>query len=245
MSQPRPIAATRDTILEERVYIILGGLFIAFLVACNLMFQKFFVWEPFGLYRFELSVGILPYPFTFLVTDLISEIYGRRRANQVVVAGLVASFFVMGFVTISQWAPATAWSPVDNEMFATVFGLTGAAVFASMAAYLTAQFIDIRIFHFWKRLTKGKHLWLRNNGSTVVSQIVDTAVVIGLLCYFNVLQWEQFWGLFVNGFLFKVLVAFFDTPFFYLGTYGLRALFNLEEGEELHGHDLSPERTTP
>ena len=77
------------------------------------------------------------------------------------------------FITfIAQLVPATHWSPVNDEVFTNVFGLYGPAVFASMTAYLTAQFIDIRIFHFWKKLTKGKHLWLRNNGSTIFSQLV-------------------------------------------------------------------------
>jgi queuosine precursor transporter len=203
---------------RERLYIVLAGIFIASLVACNLIFQKFFHWEPFGLYRFEISVGILPYPVTFLVTDIISELYGRRRANLVVVAGFFASLFVMGVILLAEAVPATAWSPVDDEQFHKVFGLFGPAIFASMLAYLAAQFVDIRVFHFWKRLTRGRHLWLRNNGSTMVSQLVDTSAVVGLLCLAGVIDWERFAGLVANGFLFKVLVALADTPLFYLAV---------------------------
>ena len=200
---------------KSRLYLILAGIFIASLVCSNLIFQKFFTWTPFGLYTFEISVGILPYPITFLVTDLLSELYGKKKADQVVIAGLVASVFVMGVILLSDALPQTKWSPIDSETFNRVFGLFGPAVFASMVAYLTAQFIDIRMFHFWKRLTKGKHLWLRNNASTIVSQLVDTASVLTLMCLFNVIAWERFLSLLENGFLFKVLVALFDTPVIY------------------------------
>ncbi|MFQ6611217.1 MAG: queuosine precursor transporter, partial [Fidelibacterota bacterium] len=125
------------------------------------------------------------------------------------------------------------WSPVGNEVFHKVFGLFGPAVFASMMAYLTAQFIDIRIFHFWKRLTNGRHLWLRNNGSTIFSQLVDTSAVILLLCTFGVIDWSKFASLLANGFLFKVIVAMLDTPLFYICAFALRKHFRLEIGEEL------------
>lgn len=220
----------------ERLYLVLAAVFIASLVASNLIFQKFFTWTPLGLYTFEVSVGILPYPVTFLVTDVVSEVYGRRRADQVVLAGLAASVFVMGMVLLAQAAPATSWSPVRDETFTHVFGLFGPAVFASMAAYLTAQFIDIRLFHFWKRLTRGRHLWLRNNASTIVSQLVDTATVLVLLCATGVIEWARFPGLLENGFLFKVLVALLDTPLFYLAVILLRRRYGLGVGEEIHGH---------
>jgi len=207
---------------RNRLYIILGGIFVASLITSNLIFQKFFTWTPLGIYTFELSVGILPYPITFLVTDLISELYGKKKADQIVISGLVASVFVMGVVLVANAMPQTVWSPVNNETFHKVFGLFGPAVFASMAAYLAAQFIDIRIFHFWKRLTNGKHLWLRNNGSTIISQFVDTAAVLLLLCITGVIEWSRFPGLLENGFIFKVMVAFLDTPLFYLGVWYLK-----------------------
>ena len=200
---------------KSRLYLILAGIFIASLVSSNLIFQKFFTWTPFGLYTFEISVGILPYPITFLVTDLLSELYGKKKANQVVIAGLVASVFVMGIILLANALPQKDGSPVDSETFNRVFGLYGPAVFASMVAYLTAQFIDIRMFHFWKRLTKGKHLWLRNNASTIISQLVDTASVLFLLCLVEVFSWHEFFPLFKMGFIFKVLVALFDTPVIY------------------------------
>ncbi len=228
----------KDRLVAQRVYMFLGALFITSLVVSNLIFQKFFYWYPFdievfGSKLFEVSVGILPYPITFLITDLISEIYGKKRANQVVVAGIFASFFSLLIVFVANAVPATAWSPVGNEMFSTVFGNTILAVFASMMAYLFAQFVDIQIYHFWKQLTKGKHLWLRNNFSTFLSQFVDTFTVVGLLCLFNIIAWDKFLGLLISGFLFKVLIAACDTPFLYLGVYLFRKRFKLKVNEEI------------
>ena len=221
----------------EKLYIVLSAIFIASLVSCNLIFQKFFqieLWIPFyGNYIFEQSVGLLAYPITFLVTDIISEIYGQNKANQVVTAGLFASIFMLLVVTVADFIPMAPWSPVDSITFSKVFGLSGAAVLASMLAYLIAQYIDIRIFHFWKKLTNGKHLWLRNNASTIFSQFVDTFSVLFLLCSFDVIAWDRFSILLLNGFLFKVFFAAFDTPIIYALTYAIRKKLKLDFGEEV------------
>ena len=223
----------KDKQLADSIYLILAALFIASLVASNLIFQKFFYWEPFGLYRFEISVGILPYPITFLITDILSEIYGNKKANQVVIAGIFASFFSMIIILIADFAPAIENSPINNKIFHQVFGLSPLAVFASMIAYLFAQFIDIRIFHFWKNITKGKHLWLRNNFSTFASQFIDTFTVLLLLCSFNILPWHIFTTLLISGFLFKVIIAVLDTPILYGVVFLFRKRFNLKVGEEI------------
>ncbi len=228
----------KDKLLAQRIYLLLGALFITSLVVSNLIFQKFFYWYPvdieiFGSKLFEISVGILPYPITFLITDLISEIYGKKRANDVVVVGIFASLFSLLIIYTGSQVPATSWSYVDDEMFNTVFGNSAIAVFASMLTYLFAQFVDIQIYHFWKRLTKGKHLWLRNNFSTWFSQFVDTFTIVFLLCSFGIIDWANFKGLLVSGFLFKVIVAALDTPFLYLGVYLFRNRFKLKVNEEI------------
>ena len=220
------------------IYQYLGALFITSLVVCNLIFQKFFAWKPFKLIifgeeLFEISVGLLPYPITFLITDIVSEVYGKKRANAMVKAGLFASLFSLLIIYLGKSVSATPWSPVNNDTYNLVFGNSVIAVFASMLAYLFAQFIDIHIYHFWKRLTHGKHLWLRNNCSTFTSQLVDTLTILLLLCSADIIAWERFWGLLISGFLFKVFIAMIDTPFLYLGTYFIRKRFNLKFGEEL------------
>lgn len=224
---------TKDRQLAATIYMILATLFITSLVVSNLIFQKFFYWNPFGLFRFEISVGILPYPITFLITDIISEIYGKKKATQVVVTGIFASFFSVLIVFIANYTSATAWSPVDNVLYTKVFGLSPVAVMSSMMAYLFAQFIDIKIFHFWKEKTKGKHLWLRNNFSTFSSQFIDTFTVVLLLTLFDVLSWDVFGSLLLSGFLFKIIVAAFDTPLLYAVVFFFRKRFNLRVGEEI------------
>ena len=131
-------------------------------------------------------------------------------------------------VVVSTVAPATSWSPIGDATFKKVFGFTFIAVGASLAAYLLAQFLDVQIFHFWKNLTKGKHLWLRNNFSTFASQLADTATVLLLLCSFGVIEWKLFWVLLGNGYLFKVLFALFDTPVIYATVYFMRKHFGLD-----------------
>ena len=225
------------------LYVILGGMFIATLVGSNLIFQKFFWWQPFNFlgidYTFEISVGIIAYPITFLVTDLISELFGQKMANKIVVAGIISALFIYLLVSVATMAPHTEWSPVKSDMFNTVFGLTGPAVFASMCAYLIAQFIDIKLFHFWKKLTQGKKLWLRNNLSTIPSQLIDTAVVLLLLCVFQKIEWMRFTDLLINGFLYKVMFAIIDTPILYLVVYIARSHFKLSPGEEINLGSLS------
>lgn len=229
----------KDRKIAQQIYLYLGALFITSLVVSNLIFQKFFYWNPFGEFTifgvslFEVSVGILPYPITFLITDLISEIYGRKMANQIVTAGIFASFFSMGIILMAEVAPAIPSSPINDELFTQVFALSPIAVLASMIAYLFAQYVDVAIYHFWKKLTKGKYLWLRNNFSTFLSQFLDTVTVVGLLCIFKVLPWDLFFGLVVSGFIFKIFIAFIDTPFLYFFVYIMRRRFNLKPNEEL------------
>lgn len=229
----------KDRKLAYRIYLYLGALFITSLVVSNLIFQKFFFWNPFGEFTvfgvslFEVSVGILPYPITFLITDLISEIYGRKMANQIVTAGIFASFFSMAIILVADIAPAIASSPINDETFTQVFALSPIAVLASMIAYLFAQYVDVAIYHFWKKLTDGKYLWLRNNFSTFLSQFLDTLTVVGLLCLFKVLPWNLFFGLVVSGFIFKIFIAFIDTPFLYFFVYIMRRRFGLKQNQEL------------
>lgn len=231
--------SSADQRTAYRIYLYLAALFITSLVVSNLIFQKFFYWKPFGDVTllgaplFEISVGILPYPITFLITDLISEIYGRKKANQVVTAGIFASFFSMGIVLLANTVPSIPGSPVDDILFSRVFALSPIAVLASMIAYLFAQYVDIAIYHFWKRVTDGKYLWLRNNFSTFSSQIIDTTTVVGLLCVFGVLPWSMFSGLVISGVIFKIAIAFLDTPFLYFFVHLFRRRFNLKRNEEI------------
>ena len=198
---------------KEQFYIFLSAIFIASLVTCNLIANKF-VTVDLGFKVFIVSAGILPYPLTFLVTDLISELYGQKKANLIVFSGFVASMFVLLFLWLGGQFNAIPSSIVNDDIYNSVFQNAWRIIAASMIAYLFAQFIDVRIFHFWKRLTNGKHLWLRNNGSTIASQLVDTTLVIMIL-FVGVWESDQIISAIIDGWLFKMLMAAIDTPIIY------------------------------
>ena len=198
---------------KEQFYIFLSAIFIASLVTCNLIANKF-VTVDLGFKVFIVSAGILPYPLTFLVTDLISELYGQKKANLVVFSGFVASMFVLLFLWLGGQFNAIPSSIVNDDIYNLVFQNAWRVIAASMIAYLFAQFIDVRIFHFWKKLTNGKHLWLRNNGSTIASQLVDTTLVIMVL-FVGVWESDQIISAIIDGWLFKMLMAAIDTPIIY------------------------------
>ena len=214
---------------KDQFYIILSGIFIASLVTCNLIANKF-VTVDLGFKVFIVSAGILPYPLTFLVTDLISELYGQRKANLVVFSGFVASMFVLLFLWLGSQFEAIPSSNVNDLTYNSVFQNAWRLIAASMVAYLFAQFIDVRIFHFWKKLTNGKHLWLRNNGSTIASQLVDTTLVICIL-FVGVWEVDQIKSAIIDGWLFKMLMAFIDTPIIYGAIYLLKGKIDIAEAE--------------
>ena len=210
---------------KDRFYIILLGVFIASLVTCNLIANKF-VTVNLGFKVFIVSAGILPYPLTFLVTDLISEIYGQKKANLVVFSGFVASIFVLSFLWLGARFNSIPNSIVDDSTYNAVFQNAWRLITASMIAYLFAQFIDVRIFHFWKKLTNGKHLWLRNNGSTIASQLIDTTLVISIL-FVGVWDTDQILSAIIDGWIFKMLMALLDTPIIYVVIYLLKGKIDI------------------
>ena len=215
---------------KDRFYIILAGIFIASLVTCNLIANKF-VTVNLGFKVFIVSAGILPYPLTFLVTDLISEIYGQKKANLVVFSGFVASIFVLSFLWLGAQFNSIPNSIVDDFTYNAVFQNAWRLITASMIAYLIAQFIDVRVFHFWKKLTNGKHLWLRNNGSTIASQLIDTTLVISIL-FVGVWDTNQILSAIIDGWIFKMLMAFLDTPIIYAVIYFLKGKIDIAPYQE-------------
>jgi hypothetical protein len=215
---------------KDRFYILLAGIFIASLVTCNLIANKF-VTVNLGFKVFIVSAGILPYPLTFLVTDLISEIYGQKKANLVVFSGFVASIFVLLFLWLGAQFNSIPNSIVDDFTYNAVFQNAWRLITASMVAYLFAQFIDVRVFHFWKKLTNGKHLWLRNNGSTIASQLIDTTLVISIL-FVGVWDTNQILSAIIDGWIFKMLIALLDTPIIYVVIYLLKGKIDIAPYQE-------------
>lgn len=235
---------------RERVFLIFAGLFLGSLTMLNILGVTRFVNLAFFIegseawkYKVAVAVGVLPYPITFLCTDFISELYGRRRANMVVWTGLMLNIWVVLILWIGGAWPG--FEPPGQEktgVFFEVRRLAFGAVAASMLAYLAAQFIDVYVFHFWKRLTRGRHLWLRNNGSTLISQLVDTSAVILITHFYaGALPVEEGRALapqllaFIGaGYVFKVLVAMLDTIPFYLGARWLTRYLRLPPAHAPH-----------
>ena len=229
---------------KEIIFLVLSGLFLGSLTLLNVLGTSKFIDYSFSFIGFDIpfviAIGVLPYPITFLCTDLISELYGQKRANWVVWMGLGLNFWVLFFVWLAgvldppelliNGLPEItvnkneAIVPSDYAFY-QIRKLTIGATIASMIAYLSAQFVDVRIFHFLKKKTGDKKLWLRNNVSTIISQLIDSIAVI-LITHFLVDGLPQLANgelthsliyFILSGYLFKLLIALLDTlPFYYL-----------------------------
>lgn len=166
--------------------------------------------------NFELSSGALFYPFTFLITDLITEIFSKDKASFCVKLGLSLNIFAALTIAFMNYLPATSWSKLDNVLFHQVFGMYGAAFLALAFACYFSQNIDIIIYITIKKLTKDKYLWLRNNISTSIALLIDTTLVISVMALFGALPNEQKWSLIFNSYRFKLMITFLSTPLFML-----------------------------
>lgn len=226
-------------IRREAVFIVLAGLFLGSLAMLNILGLSRLIDLSFSIGSMEipffLFIGVLPYPITFLCTDFISEFYGRKRANMVVWTGLMLNLWVIFIVWVGGKLPpfpeiveSTGLPKIDDRdyVFFAIRKLAFGAVSASMIAYLTAQFVDVSVFHALKKLTKGKMLWLRNNGSTLTSQLVDSVAVV-LITYFYTKAIDIPEGettvsfltiLILSNYVFKMTAAFLDTLPFYAGV---------------------------
>ena len=232
-----------ETLQQRRdlAFLVLAGLFLGTMGMLNILgLTRFLQLGQIGSWPVVVAVGALPYPLTFLCTDLISEIWGERKASQLVWVGLLLNGWIVLILWLGGVLPGGPGAP--DQTFFAMRGLAFGAVGASMAAYLAAQFTDVQLFHFWKRFSGGKALWLRNNGSTLVSQLVDTTAVV-LISHYGAhvlpLRAEaavlpQLLSFIASGYLFKAVAALADTLPFYLLTAWLRRWLDVPgEGAEL------------
>jgi len=240
----KPVSQAQYRERREMVFIVLAGFFLCAMTLLNVVgITKFIQLGPMAL-----AVGVLPYPLTFLCTDLVSELYGRARANFLVLVGLVLNGFILLVLYVGQNLPSV---PVDMQpdwqklvidgslqmpsgevlsgsvdLFSLIYACTAGSVAASMLAYIAAQFCDVQLYHFWKRVTKGRHLWLRNNFSTLMSQGVDSVTVItvtfGATYLAGGITLSGLLVLMGSNYLFKMFAALVDTGPMYLLTSWLR-----------------------
>ncbi len=220
----------RQTHFGQASYTLLAGIFLTSLTLGNIVGVTKFV----DLGLFVIPAGLLAYPVTFLATDLISELYGRRRAQSVVWVGFIMNIFMLGLMWLGHTLPDASGVSGAATTFDTVYRFMKPNVIASMVAYLVAQSVDVQAFHFWKKLTKGKHLWLRNNASTTFSQIIDTVLILSILYATGGLGEDistigSLMSLMVASYTFKFAFALFDTPFAYLGVYLLKDRLHVDD----------------
>ena len=250
---------------QRNLYVFFSSMFVTMLVLTNMVGTKLFVLFPDNAsLSIVLTSGIVTYPFTFWLTDIVSETYGKRKADLMVVYGFVASMLMLLILQIVQaLPPADIWripaeyagsfaqelqltdrdgqivgatSAAAQTAFTFTFDAPGLLLFASMLAYLAAQLTDNFMFHFWRRVTGGRHLWLRNNGSTAVSQLLDTIIVNSIFLtfywkmpYFTATEDQPVTVVQVifTTYLVKLALALLDTPLIYAGIAFIKKAFGL------------------
>ncbi|MBN2012456.1 queuosine precursor transporter [candidate division KSB1 bacterium] len=190
---------------QDKAFILLTAIFIAGLVIASVLASKIIM-----VFRLAVPAGVIAYSITFVTTDVISEIWGKVRANWVVFSGFIAMIVVVFLVQVAIHLPSAPFWPHQNA-FNTILNSTTRIIFASVIAYLVSQFHDVWMFHFWKRRTQSRHLWLRNNLSTIGSQLLDTVIFIFIAFYGVMPIWPLVWGQFVV----KLGIALLDTPVVY------------------------------
>ncbi|MBK0370539.1 queuosine precursor transporter [Flavobacterium agrisoli] len=199
---------------KELVFIILAGVFITNAVVAELIGGKLIQIGP-----FVMSIGILPWPIVFLTTDLINEYFGQKGVKKLsfITAGLIAYAFIILFLALTIPA-AKGISPVNDEQFQAVFGQSMWIIVGSIIAFMVSQLIDISVFWFFKNRTGDKMIWLRTTGSTVISQLFDSFIVLGIAFWLpGKINFDTFISSALIGYVFKLTIAIALTPLIYLG----------------------------
>ncbi len=213
---------------KDLVFVVLAGIFITNAVTAELIGGKLIQIGP-----FVMSIGIIPWPVVFLATDLINEYFGQKgvRKLSLITAALIAYAFIILFLAIN--VPAAGISPVKDSQFLAVFGQSMWIIVASIIAFLVSQLIDVGIFWAVKKRTGESKIWLRTTGSTVISQLFDSFIVLGIAFWLpGKIDFDTFISSALTGYVFKLSTAVVLTPVIYLGHYAIRRYL----GKEAHNH---------
>lgn len=226
--------ASRDV-----VYLVLSGFFIANALLAEIIGSKLFQIGP-----FVLSLGVIIWPVVFITTDLINEYFGRRGVKNLSIFTALLVVYAFGVFFIGMHVPAVSFSPVQDGPFATVFGQSQWIIAGSIVAFLVSQMVDVFVFWMIRARTKGKLLWLRATGSTLVSQLVDTFIVGGIGLYLpgvlgmqpegqSAMTFAQFVTTCLSGYTFKLIVAVAMTPAIYVGHSLIDGVLGQRESHDL------------
>lgn len=210
---------------KELVFIILAGIFITNAVVAELIGGKLIQIGP-----FVMSIGILPWPVVFLTTDLINEYFGETGVKKLslITACLIAYAFVILFFAINVPA-AVGISPVNDNQFYAVFGQSMWIIVGSIIAFMVSQLIDVSIFWFFKKRTGEQKIWLRTTGSTVISQLFDSFIVLGIAFWLpGKINFDTFISSALTGYVFKLTIAVLLTPLIYLGHHIIKKYLSEE-----------------
>ena len=191
------------------ILVVLATLFATCLLVANIIAVKLV-----SIGGWVVPAGVIAYPLTFLFTDVIAELYGRKIASRVVWVGFGASILMVILVFGGKLLPpAPFWE--DQSAYESILGMVPRITLASMIAYLVSQHHDVFAFHFWRQKTKGRFLWLRNNASTMVSQALDTGVFI-TIAFWGTVPMGILTNMLLSQYVIKLVIAACDTPFCYL-----------------------------
>ncbi|ARA93658.1 hypothetical protein AWN76_011120 [Rhodothermaceae bacterium RA] len=225
----------------QKLFVVCSAVFLTALVVAEATASKFFT-------AFELPVpvtilgteftavvmtaGVIAFPITFIVTDLMNEYFGKAGIRFVTLVGMGMIVFEFALLQIAMAVPAAPISPVPDEAFDAVFGATGRVIFGSLTAYLVGQLADITLFHWLRGLTRGKHLWLRATGSTFGSQFLDTFIVL-VVAFAGQLAFADIVAITLFNYSYKFLIALLITPLIYLAHWVMDRYLGRELAEEL------------
>ena len=213
----------------QKLFVFCAAVFLTALVVAEATAGKFFTaFElPRGIVLFGvtfneviMTAGVIAFPVTFIVTDLINEYYGKKGIRFVTFVGMVMIGFEFALLQVAMAVPTAPSSPISDEAFTTVFGTTGRIIFGSMTAYLIGQLVDIHLFHRLRKLTAGRMLWLRATGSTFGSQFIDTFVVLGV-AFWGQLRFQDILAITLFNYAYKFIIAVVITPIIYLAHWGM------------------------
>jgi len=200
---------------KTRLYTTLAAVFISALILAEITGSKLIQWQVTASLVFTMTMGVIPFPITFIVTDIVNEYYGRKGIRFITFLGMAMIGMVLLILQIDMRIPAAAISPVKDEAFNAVFSASARIMVGSLLAYLIGQLVDIYVFHAIRERTGERYLWLRATGSTFVSQFIDSFVVL-FVAFYGQLTTEQIIGVGVTNYLYKFAIAVLITPALYL-----------------------------